>query len=52
MIEVSTTEEVNKTMRENATKLVGKSNWETRRPAYFRIVDNLSSGIFHPPTIV
>ncbi len=44
LITVLTDLELNRSLRANATKLVAKSNWETRRPAYFRIVDALCVG--------
>jgi hypothetical protein len=44
LITVLTNTELNHSLKTNATKLVAKSNWETRRPAYFRIVDALCIG--------
>jgi glycosyltransferase involved in cell wall biosynthesis len=52
LIEVLTDSKLNQGLRENATKLVAKSNWETRRSAYFRIVDALCLGVALLPTIL
>jgi glycosyltransferase involved in cell wall biosynthesis/peptidoglycan/xylan/chitin deacetylase (PgdA/CDA1 family) len=44
LIAVLTDVELSDRLKNNATKLVARSNWETRRPAYFRIVDALCIG--------
>jgi len=44
IIEVLTNAELNRSLKENATKLVARSNWETRRSAYFRLVDAVCIG--------
>ncbi len=52
LIDVLTDSQLNQSLRENATKLVAKSNWETRRSAYFRMVDALCLREALLPTVV
>jgi len=44
LIAVLTDAEYRDRLRTNATKLVAKSNWETRRPDYYKLVDTLCLG--------
>ena len=51
LVTVLTNAELNQSLRTNATKLVARSNWETRRPAYFRIVDAMCVGAALVPVL-
>jgi glycosyltransferase involved in cell wall biosynthesis len=44
--------DLNSSLKRNATTLVARSNWETRRPAYFKLVDALCVAAVALPTLL